>query len=67
MIAEKEIILTYLLQLLTEEAYYIGFALKEGTLVFAKMIHRKPRAFFYGPRSLPAIEEHDHGTPSSWI
>lgn len=60
MIAEKEIILTYLLQLLTERGLLHRFAFKGGTCLRKMIIGSQGR--FSTDLDFTAIEEHDHET-----
>jgi len=60
MIAEKEIILTYLLQLLTERGVLHKFAFKGGTCLRKMIIGSQGR--FSTDLDFTAIEEHDHET-----
>ena len=58
MIAEKEIVLTYLLELLKDHGILNRFAFKGGTCI-SQDGHRNPRALFTD-LDFTALEEHDH-------
>jgi predicted nucleotidyltransferase component of viral defense system len=60
MIAEKEIILTYMLQLLTERGVLQRFAFKGGTCLRKMVIGSQGR--FSTDLDFTALEEHDHET-----
>ena len=60
MIAEKEIILTYLLQLLTERGILYRFVFKGGTCIRKMVIGTQGR--FSTDLDFTALEEHDHET-----
>jgi predicted nucleotidyltransferase component of viral defense system len=60
MIAEKEVVLTYLLQLLSERGMLDRFAFKGGTCIRKMVIGSQGR--FSTDLDFTALEEHDHET-----